>query len=308
MKLMSRSRSSLRFSLPTLPLLCALAISATRIVAAQTLTAGDAWTRIHTFYTPAPPADTVDTLKAGDPSTPVTGIATTFLDSLEVLREAVRRGDNLIISHEPTFYNHRDETAQLSNDPVYQAKRAFIEQHHLVIYRLHDEIHADPKGDGILDGFYQALGWATYPHPTGPNGQYFVTIPPTSLEALAKMLQTKLGIRTPRVEGDPNLPVTHIAVLPGAGGFEKQAAALNHPETQVLIAGEAAEWDIGEYVRDSVAEGRPKAIILLGHEVTEEPGMERCASDLRVLFPGVRVDHILTGQPLWNPDHPPTGK
>ena len=305
---MSRSRSCLYLCLPSLPLLFFLTLSATRITAAQTLTAGDAWTRIHTHYTAAPPADTVDTLKAGDPVTPVTGIATTFLDSLDVLREAVRRGDNLIISHEPTFYNHRDETAQLSSDPVYQAKRAFIEQHHLVIYRLHDEIHADPKGDGILEGFYQALGWAAYPRATGPNGQYFITIPPVTLETLAKMLQVRLGIRTPRVEGDPGLLVTHVAVLPGAGGFERQAAALNHPETQVLIAGEAAEWDTVEYIRDSIAEGRPKGIVLLGHEVTEEPGMERCASDLRTLFPGIHVDHIVTGQPLWNPDHPPAAK
>ena len=305
---MSRRGLLLRSCLPALPLVCAMVTSAAPSAAAQTLTAGDAWTRIHTHYTAAPPADTVDTLKAGDPATPVTGIATTFLDSLDVLREAVRRGDNLIISHEPTFYNHRDQTTQLSSDPVYQAKRAFIEEHHLVIYRLHDEIHADLKGDAILEGFYQALGWASYPRASGLNGQHFVTIPPTTLEALARMLQTKLGIRTPRVEGDPDLLVTHVAVLPGAGGFDKQAAALNHAETQVLIAGEAAEWDIGEYIRDSIAEGRPKAILLLGHEVTEEPGMERCASDLRALFPGVRVDHILTGQPLWNPDHPPTGK
>ena len=84
--------------------------------------------------------------------------------------------------------------------------------------------------------------------------------------------------------------------------------ALNHPETEVLLAGEASEWETVEYVRDAVAENRPKGLILLGHEVSEEPGMEQCAHDLRALFPGVRVDHILAGQPLWNPDHPPAAK
>ena len=53
-----------------------------------------------------------------------------------------------------------------------------------------------------------------------------------------------------------------------------------------------------EYVRDAVAQRRPKALILLGHEVSEEPGMEQCARDLRMLFPGVRVDHLSSGQPL----------
>lgn len=276
--------------------------------AQQPLTAADAWTRIHTHYAATSPADTVDTLKGGDPATPVTGIATTFLDTLDVLREAVRHGDNLIISHEPTFYNHRDDVTQFSNDPVYQEKLAFIQAHHLVVYRLHDAIHSNPDDDHILTGFYTALGWQTYPHPTGPFSRYFVTIPPTTLEQLAKTLQTRLNIQTLRIEGRPNLPITHVAVLPGAAGLHEQVLALNQHETQVLIAGEASEWETVEYVRDAVAEGRPKALILLGHEVSEEPGMEQATQDLRTLFPGLRVDHIPAGQPLWNPDHPPAAK
>ena len=285
-----------------------LGASACALSAQQPLTAADAWTRIHTHYAATSPADTVDTLKGGDPATPVTGIATTFLDTMDVLREAVRRGDNLIISHEPTFYNHRDDVAQFSNDPVYQAKRTFIEQHHLVVYRLHDAIHSNPDDDHILSGFYAALGWQAYPHPTGPFSQYFTTIPPTTLEALAKYLQSTLNIQTLRIEGSPNLPVTHVAVLPGAAGLHEQVLALNQHETEVLIAGEASEWETVEYVRDAVAEGKPKALILLGHEVSEEPGMEQATRDLRGLFPGVRVDHILANQPLWNPDHPPAAK
>ena len=275
---------------------------------AQAMSAGEAWLRIQHRYAPTPPPDTVDTLKAGDPSTPVKGIATTFLDTMDVLREAVRRGDNLIISHEPTFYNHRDDTTAFINDPVYKEKHAYIEQHHLVVYRLHDEIHADRAGDHILAGTYKALGWENYPHPSGPFGQYFVTIPQTTLGQLASALELKLHIRTLRVEGDPNLALSHVALLPGSSGLSRQVLALNQPQVELLIAGEASEWETVEYVRDAVAQGRPKALILLGHEVSEEPGMEQCAQELRTLFPGMQVDHILAGQPLWNPEHPPTGK
>lgn len=73
----------------------------------------------------------------------------------------------------------------------------------------------------------------------------------------------------------------------------------------MLIAGEAAEWETVEYVRDASAQGRHKGLILLGHEVSEEAGMKQCAEDLRALFPGVPVIHIPADQPLWNPDHPP---
>jgi putative NIF3 family GTP cyclohydrolase 1 type 2 len=87
---------------------------------AQTLRAGEAISLIQHRYAATSPPNTVDTLKAGDPNTLVTGIATTFLDTMEVLREAVRRGDNLIIPHEPTFYNHLDDTKFFTDDPVLQ--------------------------------------------------------------------------------------------------------------------------------------------------------------------------------------------
>src|SRR5277367_5896112 len=58
---------------------------------------------------------TVDTFKAGDPSTPVTGIVTTFAATFDVLQRAAASGKNLIITHEPTFYSHEDQTKQLSD-------------------------------------------------------------------------------------------------------------------------------------------------------------------------------------------------
>ena len=288
-------------------LMLATLASCSLVAGAQAPTAGDAWLKIQHRYLPTPPPDTVDTLKGGDPSTPVTGIATTFLDTMDVLREAVKRGDNLIITHEPTFYNHRDETAAFAADPVYKEKLAYIEQHHIVVYRLHDEIHADPAGDHILQGVYAAFGWEKYPHPAnmGKLGQYFVTIPPTTLGELAKSLEVRLHAQTMRVEGNPDLKITHVALVPGAAGLQKQVAALNQ-EVDVLIAGEASEWETVEYVRDAVAQGRAKGMILLGHEVSEEPGMEQCAKELRELFPAMKVDHIVAGQALWNPEHPPT--
>jgi hypothetical protein len=44
---------------------------------------------------------------------------------------------------------------------------AFIERHHLVAFRLHDEIHVDAT-DHNLKGMYEALGWNEFPHP-GPR-------------------------------------------------------------------------------------------------------------------------------------------
>jgi putative NIF3 family GTP cyclohydrolase 1 type 2 len=271
------------------------------VASAQKLTAAEAIHRIQQRYPAAVGADTVDTIKAGDPETPVTGIATTFLDTMDVLREAVRRGDNLVITHEPTFYNHRDDAAFFQDDPVYREKVAFIAQHHLVVFRLHDGIHGTPP-DHIELGLIKALGWQSYVKAGDP---FSATLPRTTLAQLAETLRAKLKIQTLRVVGNPELSVTNVALLPGASGLQKQVTVLRRDDVDVLIAGEASEWETVEYARDAAAQGRHKALILLGHEVSEEPGMEQCAEDLRVVFPGVRVDHIVAGQPMWNAERPP---
>src|SRR5436190_8911271 len=83
---------------------------------------------------------TVDTFKSGDPDTPVTGIATTMMATLDVLQRAAEAGANLVITHEPTFFSHLDDvkTLEQDRDPVYLAKQAFIRDHHLVVWRFHD--------------------------------------------------------------------------------------------------------------------------------------------------------------------------
>ncbi len=238
--------------------------------------------------------NTVDTFKAGDPETPVTGIATTFLDTYDVLQEAVASGANLIITHEPTFYNHLDETGFLKGDPVFEQKMAYIREHHLVIWRFHDQWHWR-KPDGIIEGFTQAVGWEKYRRPYEQNA---FTLPPITVGQLAADLRAKLNSRSIRIVGDPLLRVTNVAYLPGASGEAKEIKQLERDDVQVLVAGEAREWETVEYARDAAAEGRQKALILLGHEVSEEAGMEYCARWLRSLFPSVRVTFIPAGEPF----------
>ena len=107
---------------------------------------------------------TVNTFKAGDPETPVTGIATTFLATIDVLERAAAAGKNLVITHEPTFYQNVEQTAPLGDDAVLAAKRALIAKHKLVVWRFHDHWHRRAC-DGILEGAVAKLGWAAYQHP-----------------------------------------------------------------------------------------------------------------------------------------------
>ena len=246
------------------------------------------------------PPDTVDTYKAGDPATPVTGIVTTFLPTMTVLRQAVAEHKNLILTHEPTFYNHRDSRELFTDDPVYKEKLAYINDHHLVVFRLHDTIHM-AKPDRIVAGFVQQVGWGAYANPGEPN---FFTLPPTTVAALAQDLASKLNAHAVRVVGDPQLTVSHIALRVGAAGERPQIQALEHPGVEVLVAGEASEWETVEYVRDAALQGRHMALILLGHDASEEIGMKPFATRVQELFPNLPVRFIPAGEPYWPADQP----
>jgi hypothetical protein len=51
-------------------------------------------------------------------------------------------------------------------------------------------------------------------------------------------------------------------------------------------------------VQDAAAQGRHKALILLGHAVSEEAGMEECARWLQTILPGMQVAFIPAGEPF----------
>ena len=109
----------------------------------------------------APIPNTVDVIKEGDPQTQVTGIITCMFATMDVLKEAVAKKCNLIIVHEPLYYNHLDQTENFRNDPVYIEKSKFIKDNKLVIWRFHDNIHV-MNPDGIETGMVNKLGWKNY--------------------------------------------------------------------------------------------------------------------------------------------------
>src|SRR5947209_2454896 len=228
----------LRFIKSTTVFLIAIAsLTSAAFAGDQRLTAREVITRIQQHVGVPWRSDTVDTFKAGNPDTPVTGIAVTMMATLDVLQRAAASGNNLIITHEPTFYDHLDKTDQLpekENDQVLAAKRQFIEKHGLVIWRFHDHWHAR-NPDGIEAGMVHALGWEKF---QDPANEYLFTMPQSTLQALAANIRAHLRIRTVRVVGDPEMKVTRIAMSPGAAGFGREAQALELPDVEVLVLGE----------------------------------------------------------------------
>lgn len=244
--------------------------------------------------------ETVDTFKAGNPDGEVKGIAVTMMATFDVLQRAAAAGQNLIITHEPTFYNHLDkpdELEQKENDPVLAAKRAFIQEHKLVIWRFHDHWHR-MKPDGIEAGMVHALGWEKF-HDAG--NQYLFAIPETDLQHLTAEVKNKLQLHAMRVVGDPKLRIDKVALVPGSSGFAKETRALEISDVQVLVTGESREWETVEYVADAVTEGKRKALIILGHIPSEQAGMEECARWLKTFVGEVPVEFVPARDPFWAP-------
>jgi putative NIF3 family GTP cyclohydrolase 1 type 2 len=277
----------------TLPLYPALAQQ-------KSLTAREVIERIQAHVGVPWQSDTVDTFKAGNPDMPVTGIAVTMMATLDVLERAAASGNNLIITHEPTFFSHLDkpdELAEGENDPVLAEKRAFIREHGLIIWRFHDHWHAR-KPDGIETGTVRALGWERF---QDPANQYLFTVRQTTVEQLAAELKARLGIRIVRVVGERGMKVTRVALSPGAAGFAHETSALEMPNVEVLVVGETREWETVEYVADAVTEGKHKALIILGHIPSEQAGMEECTRWLKGFVTDVPVSFVPAAEPFWYP-------
>ncbi len=97
------------------------------------------------------------------------------------------------------------------------------------------------------------------------------------------------------------MKVTRIGLAPGFGGFGSNRKLFQRDDVQVLVIGEAHEWETIEYAADAAAAGMPKALIAIGHIPSEQAGMEECARWLRTFVTEVPVDFVPAKDPFWQP-------
>lgn len=240
--------------------------------------------------------NTVDVIKEGNPETPVTGIVTTMFATMEVLKKAVEEKCNLIIVHEPLYYNHLDQTSQFQNDPVYLEKSLYIKENKLIIWRFHDYIHS-MKPDGIMSGMVNKLKWEKYVV-NGNLSQYL--IPETTLDGLLKYLKQIFPSNAFYVVGNRDMKLSRVRFAAGAPGSSSHIRILQDNNVDVVLAGESPQWETYEYMRDAVSQGRQKAIIFLGHISSEEAGMDYCASWVKTFIKDVPVLYIESGPAYWS--------
>lgn len=255
---------------------------------------------------------TCDRLISGSWDMEVSKIATTFMATADVIRRAAEADVNFIITHEPTWYTGMDGTDWLAEDEVYQAKKALIERNNIAIWRFHDHMHMAAE-DGIFRGFEEEMDWAQYRIAppavdtlgfgvTGkPDGCY--EIPETTLRGLCELFKNKFSMRVVRIIGDPEMKVSRVGVLPGGGslGLGTEHMPMRYMrlrQADVLVCGDITEWTLPAYVLDASLLGFNRAILVLGHERSEEPGMKHLGAWLEDIVCGTPVVFIDAEEPF----------
>ena len=124
----------------------------------------------------------------------------------------------MVITHEPTYYNHLDATAFFEEDPIFQKKRDFIRENKMIIFRFHDHWHRT-QPDGIALGMTQKLGWKQYE--VRPNELLF-ELPPQTLQSIADYLQPQFKATSVRVIGPRDMEIAKVGLSMGSPGSQAQ--------------------------------------------------------------------------------------
>jgi putative NIF3 family GTP cyclohydrolase 1 type 2 len=235
-----------------------------------------------------------DVFHGGNPDSAVKGIATTMMVTFDLLKRANAAGLNMVISHEDTWWNDRDETKDLTVNALYKLKTEYIQKNDMIVWRDHDHMHV-MRPDFTVVGELRSIG--VKGGENSPMRPGIMTIPETTFGEFAAQVRRVSGFRAIRCVGDPKAKVSKILVGPGYG------TPRITPDVDVVIGGEQQEADGGfdnvEYVLDAASLGIAKGVIMLGHVVSEQAGMEDYANWLRTFIQDVPIQFVPAEEPFW---------
>jgi putative NIF3 family GTP cyclohydrolase 1 type 2 len=228
---------------------------------------------------------TVDRFIIGNPDAAVRGIATAFMCTFDVMQRAHAAGLSLIISHEPTFWNHSDNVSDFASDPTYQIKKRYAEENGLTVWRFHDHWHKR-RPDPIGAALSRKLGIATV-----DTIGAVIEMPPIRLGDLVRRIEVAFDTSNLRFWGNPDRIVCRLR---WGGHLLRQIAG---QDADVFFWPEPKEFNTFEYFRDADELGLERCIIGATHELLEEWGMqEPCADWVRALVSEVPVMPLRTAE------------
>ncbi|MBA4388355.1 MAG: hypothetical protein C0404_10265 [Verrucomicrobia bacterium] len=244
----------------------------------------------------------VDRVIAGDPEKDIRFCMVTWISSMMACKTAIERGADMLITHEPTFYEHWDKS-QTEEASLTKAKRRFINDSGLVILRIHDVWDCYPEL-GIPWAWARFIGMGPKPvsgtdAPAArettvqgiqrPSTMFRYDIDPTTAGELAHRVASRTAdLGEPKVQfiGEENAIVSKIGIGTGCLCWPASFMELGC-DCSVVCDDGTSYWRSLQYAEDA---GHP--VIRVNHGTAEEPGMMTMAKYINDNMPGVRAEYL----------------
>jgi putative NIF3 family GTP cyclohydrolase 1 type 2 len=264
---------------------------------------------------------TWDGLAAGSLESEVTAVAVTWSPTLDVLKRATAAGCNLLLTKAPLYWSE-GQAGQSGSTPgarflegnaggtpfsavepsaLYKQKREFVAANKLNVVRVVQNWNG---ADGLpLHGLLDALQWKAQTtivaDPAAPLARSaIVSLTATPLRQLAEQVKQRTGARSIRVIGEPGAQVSRAAVHPGYLTLPAIRGLLSNPGIDVVITGEACEWEAFPYAQDWIDAGQGNGFVMLGLAVSSDPAARAFADWVRGAVSTLRVEHLAAGDPF----------
>lgn len=247
--------------------------------------------------------DTVDRIIIGNPATKVSKIGTCWMSTWDACKKAVASGVNVLITHEPTFYTHRDlgevpgflkrnsEYTRTQYLTQIEKKKKWIDDNGLVIIRNHDTLDALPV-KGIPFAFGQFLGFKEseiIAARTYYNVYKFNKQPAASFAKIIAGKLRELGQPGIAFYGDQSREVSSVGIGTGWICDPMDYADLK-PDVFVAI-----DDVIRTHIQTVYAEDTGHPLIVINHGVSEEMGMRSLNQIIKEKYPDIDVLHFSQG-------------
>lgn len=215
---------------------------------------------------------TCDGFLWGDPARDLKGIAVCWSSMKPQLQEAVQKGCNMYITHEPlySYVKHNQYVHPLEGE-----KAKLLRESRIVVYRCHDVLDMFPE-IGIPDSWARFLGLEDPPVATRNYYRAYELPEGSTARGLAERILQKtsdIGQSVAHIVGPPDREVSRIVV--GTGAITDFRVMAQMGDLLLMTDDGTRLWESAQWSVDT-----DTPLILVNHATAEEPGVRALAGYL----------------------------
>jgi putative NIF3 family GTP cyclohydrolase 1 type 2 len=221
----------------------------------------------------------------GDPDVEVTGVGVSWGMEAAIVEEAIARGLNMLLTHEPTlfFWTKSDWHTSLppETNPVNLRQKRLLIEHDMCVYTAHTNWDLQ-REVGMLPTSARALGFTdrvTRDHAIG-----IYRVGPLPFSQLIERVKKTTGLARLRVHGDDGRPIETVAL-----GFGNLGRVVDTIQANRADAGVFGELDEQAFIAAREAD---VPLIEATHQMSESIGFRNVVDVMSKRLPEVHFEFI----------------